>query len=180
VVHPLVAETIRYQAAGALAEGFSVAADLLAAAVGGLDEADPGDRVGWLVLLPHLGALLGLEVAVPAAVLARLADVAVRMSLALLWAGSYPTSLEIAESGLRRAAGLGGDHEQILALRFRRASARRFLGRAADAEAEYRQVLDARLRVLGTDHPSTLTTPAELGDRPRCPWQDRRPASPGP
>jgi hypothetical protein len=31
-------------------------------------------------------------------------------------------------------------------------------GRAADAEAEYRQVLDARLRVLGPDHPSTLTT----------------------
>ena len=31
-------------------------------------------------------------------------------------------------------------------------------GKPADAEAEFRQVLDARLRVLGPDHPDTLTT----------------------
>jgi len=31
-------------------------------------------------------------------------------------------------------------------------------GKPADAEAEYGQVLDARLRVLGADHPDTLTT----------------------
>ena len=80
------------------------------------------------------------------------------MSMALLWAGSYPASLQIAEFALQRAAGLGGDHEQILALQSRRASAHRFLGQAADAEAEYRQVLDATLRVLGPNHPSILAT----------------------
>jgi hypothetical protein len=31
-------------------------------------------------------------------------------------------------------------------------------GQHADAEAEYRQVLDARLRILGPDHPDTMTT----------------------
>jgi hypothetical protein len=33
-------------------------------------------------------------------------------------------------------------------------------GKPADAEAEFRQVLDARLRVLGPDHPDTLATAA--------------------
>jgi hypothetical protein len=31
-------------------------------------------------------------------------------------------------------------------------------GQAADAEAEFRQVLDARLQVLGPGHPDTLAT----------------------
>jgi hypothetical protein len=31
-------------------------------------------------------------------------------------------------------------------------------GKPADAEAEHRQILDARVRVLGIDHPSTLIT----------------------
>ena len=31
-------------------------------------------------------------------------------------------------------------------------------GKLADAEAEFRQVLDGELRVLGPDHPSTLAT----------------------
>jgi hypothetical protein len=35
-------------------------------------------------------------------------------------------------------------------------------GRAADAEAEYRQVLDIRQRVLGPEHPSTLETRHEI------------------
>ena len=35
-------------------------------------------------------------------------------------------------------------------------------GKPADAEAEFRQVLDARLRVLGPDHPDTLTTRHEI------------------
>jgi hypothetical protein len=30
-------------------------------------------------------------------------------------------------------------------------------GKPAEAGAEFRQVLDARLRVLGPDHPDTLT-----------------------
>jgi thioredoxin-like negative regulator of GroEL len=35
-------------------------------------------------------------------------------------------------------------------------------GKHADAESEFRQVLDARLRVLGPDDPATLTTRANL------------------
>ena len=35
-------------------------------------------------------------------------------------------------------------------------------GKPAEAEAEFRRVLDARLRVLGPDHPHTLTTRHEI------------------
>jgi hypothetical protein len=35
-------------------------------------------------------------------------------------------------------------------------------GKPSDAEAEFRQVLDARQRVLGPDHPDTLTTRHEI------------------
>jgi len=162
VVHPLVAQTIRYQAADALADSFAVAVDLLATAAGHLDYEDPRDQARWLALLPHLRALLGLEVAASAAVLETLASSAATMSLALLRGGSYPASLELAESALTRTAALGEDHEQIFDLLVRRAAAHRFLGHAAEAEAEFRQVLAAQLRVLGPDHPSTLATRQEI------------------
>jgi hypothetical protein len=35
-------------------------------------------------------------------------------------------------------------------------------GKHADAESEFRQVLDARLRVLGPDHPDTLVARRRL------------------
>ena len=158
VVHPLVAETIRHQTADTLADSFAAAADVLGAAISRLDYEDPRDRAGWLALLPHLRALLGLQAAAPPEVLAGLAQAAAAMSEALLWGGSYLASLEIAESALQRAVALGGDHERILDLHSQRASARLFLGQAGEAGAGFRQVLDARLRVLGPDHPDTLAT----------------------
>ena len=163
LVHPLVAETIRLQAADALAESFAVAVDLLGAATRCLNEQDLRDQPVWIALLPHLRALLDLNVAASAAVLAALAKSAARISTALVWGGSYRASLEITEAGLRRVAGLGGEHEQTLALRFQQAYARRFLGQAAEAETQYRQVLDAQRRVLCPDHPDTLTTRHNIG-----------------
>ena len=56
---------------------------------------------------------------------------------------------------------LGGDRQQILTLRSRRAATRLALGQAAKAD-RVRQILDAELRVLGDDHPSTLTTRHEI------------------
>jgi hypothetical protein len=67
-------------------------------------------------------------------------------------------ALTVAQSGLEREHGLDEDHQKVLGLRQSRAVARRFLGRYTEAEAAYRQVLDARLRVLGPDHPNTPTT----------------------
>ena len=42
-------------------------------------------------------------------------------------------------------------------------------GSHAEAEAEYRAVLDARTRVVGTEHPDTLATRYEIARR----WQRR-------
>ena len=161
-VHPLVAQTIRYCAADALPESLEAAVRLLSAATGKLRHDDPGQAADWIVLVPHLRALLSSDAQMPAEAEASLADAAIRISVALVWSGSYVAALAVAESGLERGHGLAEDHEAMLELRFRRASALRFLGRFQDAEAEFRQVLDAGLRVLGPDHPSMLTTRHEI------------------
>jgi tetratricopeptide (TPR) repeat protein len=113
-------------------------------------------------LVPHLRALYALEVPLPAAAAADLARAASRVSMAMLWGGSYLTALEAAESGITRSHGLSPEDPHMLTLRYQRGAAARFLGRYADAEAEYRQVLDARQRVLGPEHPSTLATRHEI------------------
>ena len=47
-------------------------------------------------------------------------------------------------------------NEVWLATRHEIASVLAAQGKPADAEAEFRQILDARLRVLGPDHPAIL------------------------
>ena len=49
------------------------------------------------------------------------------------------------------------DHRDTLSARHEIARMLAAQGKPADAEAEFRQVLDAELRVLGPDHPFTLT-----------------------
>ena len=155
-VHPLVAQTIRYRAGDALPEALQAAVRLLSAATGKRKHDDPGQVADWLLLVPHLRALQSSDARMPAEAEASLADAAVRISLALVWGGSYVVALAVAESGLARGHGLAEDHEAVLELHSRRALAVRFLGRYQDAETGFRQVLDARLRVLGPDHPDTL------------------------
>jgi tetratricopeptide (TPR) repeat protein len=157
-VHPLVAQTIRYRAGDALPKSLEAAVRLLSAATGKLKYDDPGQASDWLLLVPHLRMLLSSDARLPAEGEASLVNAAARISLGLIWAGSYVAALAVAESGLTRGHALAEDHEAVLDLRNRRAAAFQFLGRYQDAEAEYRQVLDAGLRVLGPDHPSTLAT----------------------
>jgi tetratricopeptide (TPR) repeat protein len=157
-VHPLVAQTIRYRAAAALPELLGVAVKLLDAAADKLNHDDPQYAADWVALVPHLRALQLLDVRLPAEAEASLAKTAARLTLALVWGGSYVAALELTESGLKRRHGLSEDHEMVLQLRMRRASARQFLGQYSEAEHEYRQVLAAEQRVLGANHPETLTT----------------------
>ena len=161
-VHPLVAQTIRYQAGPALAGAMDVAVRLLAAASGQLRQDQPGDGGGWLALLPHLRALQLADVTLGSAEEEQLAYCATRVSIAMLRGGSYLAALDTAEAGLARSAGLGDRHLAVLRLRERRASAWRFLGRAAEAESEFRQILDARVRVLGPDNPDTLIARSDM------------------
>jgi hypothetical protein len=52
----------------------------------------------------------------------------------------------------------GPDHPGTLTSRHAIAAMLADQGRLADAEAEFRQVLDAELRAPGPDHPNTLST----------------------
>jgi tetratricopeptide (TPR) repeat protein len=161
-VHPLVAQTIRYRAGEALTGSLAGAVKLLTATISQLKVDDPEHAPDWLALLPHLQALLLVDRHLPAGSEAFLVEATAQMSLALLWAGSYTAALAVAESGLEREHGLDVNHQAVLGLRLRLASARRYLGRYTEADAEYRKVLDAELRVLGPDHPDTLATRYEI------------------
>ena len=53
---------------------------------------------------------------------------------------------------------MGPDHPDILSTRHEIARMIAARGKPADAETEFRQVLDARRRLQGPDHPDTLAT----------------------
>lgn len=171
VIHPLVAEMTRRQAGVSLDASFGQAAWLMGAAVGHLDIEDPADRPGWLAVLPHLRFLFTIKSSATEPLLAGLADNAARAAAALSWTGSSLAAFELADAALERVTNLGHDSANLLELRFRRATAARYLGRTAEAETELREVLAGRRRILGVDHPDTLTAEhyvaAAVGDRGR-------------
>ncbi len=162
-VHPLVAQTILHRAGDdSLLTSLEEAVKLLAAAVSHLHVQDPGDAARWMALLPHLQAIQRARIQLSEQAESSLAQAAARVSMALLWGGRYGAALAVAESGLAREHSLPSDHPMVLVLRERQASAWQFLGRYTDAEAEFRQVLEAELRVLGPDHPDTLAARLEI------------------
>jgi tetratricopeptide (TPR) repeat protein len=163
-VHPLVAETVRYQAGETLADSYRIAVDLLREAVTRLGVQTPRDKPRWLALLPHLQALAERKIAAPAAALEGLAWSAHAMSEALRWGGSYPAALDVADHALRRTVALGTDNRQTLALRFSRAFANNMLCRWTEAEAEAQDVLNVQSRTLGPEHPDTLSTQHMIAD----------------
>jgi tetratricopeptide (TPR) repeat protein len=175
MAHPLVVETTRYQAADSLADSFAIAIHLLSPAISHV--AEVALHTGWhgeqphpesKTLLPHMRALLGLEVDAPAAVLEVLVKSVTAMWSALIMGTFWPdvfgldqawlASLDIVDCALKRVLWLDEDCEEILALRFLRGHILDNVGSdeaAAEAEAEFRQVLAARQRALGSDHPDT-------------------------
>ena len=163
-IHPLVAETNRLRLDSEDPErAGGVAVGLLTAASARLRYDSPGDWPAWLELGPHLNAIYGyLASRLADTDLAALARVSAEVALAFVWAGSYPASEELARSALHHATRLGADHEVVLSLRYQVAGAHRFRGEYAEAERELRAVLATRLRVLGPDHPNTLTTRHEI------------------
>jgi len=161
-VHPLVAQTIRYLAGDALVSSLNAAVKLLTGATDRLDVVDPQHAADWQALLPHLQVLQFAEERLPTDVEESLMKVAARTCIALIYGGSYVAALAVAESGLKRGGGLAEDHDTVLWLRQNRASAKRYLGRYIEAEAEYRQVLDIELRLVGPDHPDSMSARYEL------------------
>ena len=111
--------------------------------------------IAGMVSYLHMHRLVALHGEAP---LARLADTAARASAALSWTGSYPAAFDLAAAALGRVASLDHNSGGVLALRFQRANAARYLGHLAAAETELGDVLTGRQRILGTDHRDTLTT----------------------
>ncbi|MEU7339640.1 tetratricopeptide repeat protein [Streptomyces sp. NPDC007074] len=165
VLHPLVAETTRYRhlAYGSSRTYAAITIDLLTAATRQLDTEDPTDWPTWFAWLPHVDELL-TQVSGHLALteIVALADVAVRTSKMLLWAGSYPSSLKMAESALHHTKSIGPEHPNTLHLLFRQASASFYLNRYAEAERLYRALLTTQQRVLGPEHPDSLNTANEI------------------
>ncbi|WP_141583393.1 tetratricopeptide repeat protein [Actinomadura sp. WMMA1423] len=165
VVHPLVAETLRERelARHPMSASAATAITVLQSATAKLDPTKSTNWITWLTWLPHLEELLINATAhVRADDLARLAQIAVDGSRALLWAGLFSTSLGIAEMAIRHCQRLGSEHPQQLDLNDRLAGAHFFLGNSGEAERLYRELLSIQERVLGPEHPNALTTRYEI------------------
>ena len=163
VVHPLVAETIRRRSGEHLSSILTIAVGLLSSVEDHLDPGGHLNRSKWLAILPHLHAVFGINVAVSADILAKMADSAAMMAHALEEGGAYVAALRIADIGLKRTAELGSEDKRVLALYFMRASAYTQLGRGNEAEVELRPLLAEQSRILGSEHPDTLSTHFMLG-----------------
>lgn len=163
-VHPLVAETNRLHLDDADLAGIPAAvARLITAATAGLEPQVAEHWRPWLQLFPHVHAAYGYIAArLGDADLAGLAGVSAHAAHALLWAGSYAAALDLAQYTLQHSARLGHDHKDILSVRDAAASAHRFRGEYAQADEQYRSILDDELRLYGPDHPYTLDTRFEL------------------
>ncbi|MGW4875898.1 tetratricopeptide repeat protein [Streptomyces sp. NPDC004262] len=165
VLHPLVSETTRYRllASGSPRSSAAVAVDLLTTATHHLDTEDPADWPTWFAWLPHVEELLTkASPHLGQTEIVALAEAAVHSSKMLLWAGSYPASLKMAESALHYTKSIGPEHPSTFRLLFRQASASFYLNRYAEAERLYRALLTAQEAVLGPEHPDSLNTANEI------------------
>ena len=164
VMHPLVSETCRLRLdAEDCTEIGGIAVALLSAATSQLSVEEAVDYPAWVQFLPHLNSIYSyLGPTLAEADLASLANITAYAAAALLWAGLWPVSADLAQCGLQYGTRLGVHHEAVLALRFHLASVHRFNGMYAEAEREYSAVLEDMVQVLGHDHPSTLAARYEI------------------
>src|SRR5262249_45171657 len=118
---------------------------------------NPDDWPRFRLLTPHIRAVLDTSADyLEADDLAALVNLAARTSLAYHWMGTLSPAVELTNATLAKAALLGTDHDAFLFARRQGAYEARELGRWGEAEAAYREVLEAERRVLGEDHSYTL------------------------
>jgi len=166
-VHRMVADANRIRlAASAGAERAAVGNAVVAlfeAATAGLDPARPGDWPTWRRLRPHMNAAIDLLADdLDPAVLARLLSVSAVGTEALLAAGRLAAAEKLAQASVAAASFLSEDDPAALTARGYLARSLVRLGRSADAERLYRELLADRLRVQGDSHIDTLATRHDL------------------
>jgi tetratricopeptide (TPR) repeat protein len=124
-----------------------------------LDATNPSHWPSYRQLAPHMLALLqtsGPHLAQDR--LANLLDAAGALADACDSAGATTTAMAVTGAALRLSERLGVNHPTDLALRYRLAVGVGQRGRWNEAEAAFRQVLEAQRLVLGADHRATLDT----------------------
>jgi tetratricopeptide (TPR) repeat protein len=161
-VHPVVADAnrarLRTVAAAQLPLVSGTAMRLLRAACDELTQGNPADWPAWRRLVPHTIALLNwASDRMDEDALARLLEVAGIAAEALVLSGDPGTAERL--GGIAVAAGtrLPADHPARLAARRAVAAGIAEQGRVKDAEQQYRDMIPDHERVLGRDHPATLT-----------------------
>ncbi|MFE7134421.1 tetratricopeptide repeat protein [Streptomyces sp. NPDC057638] len=164
LVHPVVADTHRIHldavpgGPGDPDPGVirAAAAELMTGALGRLRYDRPADWPRYHLLEPHLRALYGtVAERLDPQRLAALARATAEAARAIDRSGAFQVGARLCRTALERAEALGGDHPAVLALRHQLAWEIAIEGDVAAAESLYREVLSARRRTLGEDHPDT-------------------------
>jgi tetratricopeptide (TPR) repeat protein len=161
VVHPVVADTNRAHLLestdSALVRRSAVA--LVAAALDARNTMDPREWPAFRMLTPHVQALLAMPTSeLDDEHLARRTHAAVRLAQALERAGASSTAIEVTADAIAQTDRLGAQHPAVLAARHQLAVSLAGMGRPAEAEQAFRQVLELRTRVLGAEDLATLLT----------------------
>jgi tetratricopeptide (TPR) repeat protein len=137
--------------------------ELVSAAAGSLDEAQPTDWPRFQLLAPHVLALLGHTADhVDDDQAVALVEAAVALAGSFHWANKIPSAVALMNAASRLAPRLGAEHPAILGVWNQLAYEAGERGRWVEAEAGLREVLEARQRVLGHEHRDTLTTRSGL------------------
>ena len=172
VVHPMIADANRThlrddlghkdrRAEAALA--CRIATELVTDAVGRLDFDRITDWPRYLVLGPHLHALLTATAPqLDRRRLRGLVDAAVLTARAHNFSGAIPAGENLLRTAVSAAGRIGQDDPASLRAWHELGWPLVILGRAREAEAIYRDVLARRIRVLGDSHPDTLASRHEL------------------
>jgi hypothetical protein len=165
IVHPLIADTNRAHLLSPVNVGLDphlvwrAAAGLMSVLLRRLSAGRPADWPLFRELTPHLLVLFATTAPyVDPGSLATLLRSVPQLVIALHWSGSMSPAEELTHAALRAGARLEHDSPAILALRNQMAYQTGWRGQLSTAEAAFREVLDARSRVLGDDHPDTLNT----------------------
>jgi tetratricopeptide (TPR) repeat protein len=165
-VHPVVADANRARMRtlpGVLPQVSGTAVRQVQEAVSSLDTEKPADWPAWLLIVPHVLALLEWAAAyLDTAALASLMNVSASAVIALLSSGNPLAAESLAQAAAASGKRLGADHLANLAVRSVLADALDRRGNVPDAEQLYKSLLRDQQRVLGEDHGDTLATRFEL------------------
>ncbi|WUD70257.1 tetratricopeptide repeat protein [Streptomyces sp. NBC_00510] len=166
-IHPVIASSCRTHMAAPGPDELdsavvrATAVELVAAKCTALDFSSPQDWPWFASLTPHLHALLSLPLEPQA--LGKVCRAAAKTSLSYDWSGGLHTAVALTTAALTASASLGPEHESVLRLQQQAILQRGRSGFWAEAEADFNVLVEIERRVLGDNHPVTLSTLHDLG-----------------